>query len=303
MTYLQHIDNDESQKPPTPLDGRIVNIPTSTMNVSHVATAPERDFTGQLFSIAFWTFVGSIGFSIAGTLLLKLAPSLMEIFGPYYPQLVKTPTWTYMTLLPILPVLMYGRSLGWRTMAFFVIWGSIIGGLSEFIGTTTGFPFGEYAYTRWLGPKLMGHVPYFIPPSWFAMSIISLDLARRIARHRWKRILLATLFMTLWDVSLDPAMSRAFPFWTYPNGGFFFGMPASNWAGWLLVSFIIAAGYEWLGGGLRTTHRWAPWVYLLNCAFPLSISLLYGLYAAFAIGGVATALPLMLVWRRAELKE
>ena len=179
------------------------------MSLTHTAPVEQRDLAERLFKIAFWTFCGAIGFSLAGTLLLKLAPSLIEIFGPYYQSLVKTPTWTYMTLLPILPVLMYGRSLGWPLMAFFVIWGSVIGGLSEFIGTTTGFPFGAYTYTGWLGPKLLGHVPYFIPPSWFAMSIVSLDLARRIARHRWERILLATLFMTLWDVSLDPAMSRA----------------------------------------------------------------------------------------------
>jgi putative membrane protein len=268
------------------------------MKPTNAAASESSDVTERLFRIALWAFVGAIGFSIAGTLLLKLAPSLMQVFGPYYPTLVKAPTWTYMTLLPLLSVLMYSRSLGWPLLTFFVIWGSVVGGLSELIGTTTGFPFGAYTYTAWLGPRLLGHVPYFIPASWFAMSIISLDLARRIARHRWERILLAALFMTLWDVSLDPAMSRAFPFWTYPGGGFFFGMPASNWAGWLGVSLVIVAGYEFIGGGLRASHRWAPGVYVLNCVFPLSISLLYGLYAAFAIGAAATALPVWLLWRR-----
>ena len=257
----------------------------------------QTDLVERLFKVAFWIFVGAIVFSIAGTLLLKLAPSTLEFFGPIYPQLVKTPTWTYMTLLPILPVLMYSRSLGAGRMVFFVLWGSIVGGMSELIGTTTGFPFGAYAYTTWLGPKLLGHVPYFIPLSWFAMSIISLDLARRITTRRWQRILAATVLMTLWDVSLDPAMSRAFPFWTYPDGGFFFGMPASNWAGWLGVSLVIVLGYEFLGGGLRASNRWAPWVYVLNCAFPLSISLLYGLFVAFFIGLAATALPLLALWK------
>ena len=271
------------------------------MTVAQLDIVKQTTLAERLFKIALWGFVGSIVFSVAGTLLLKLAPSLMTVFGPYYPQLVKTPTWTYMTLLPLLPVLMYSRSLGWRRMAFFVVWGSVIGGVSELIGTTTGFPFGAYTYTQWLGPKLFEHVPYFIPLSWFAMSIISLDLARRLTPNRWPRILLATVFMTLWDVSLDPAMSKAFPFWIYPDGGFFYGMPASNWAGWLGVSFVIIAGYEYLAGGLKSTHRWAPEVYALNCAFPLSISLLYGLYGAFIIGLLAAALPLLLLWRRGRL--
>ena len=271
------------------------------MAVAQLEKAQQADLTERLFKIGFWTFVGSICFSFAGTLLLQAVPSLMAVFGPYYTQLVKAPTWTYMTLLAILPVLMYYRSLGWPLMAFFIVWGSLIGGLSEYLGTTTGFPFGAYSYTGWLGPKLFGHVPYFIPPSWFAMAIISLDLARRLATSRWGRILLATIFMTLWDVSLDPAMSRAFPFWTYPDGGFFYGMPASNWAGWLLVSVIIMIGYEYLGGGLKETHSWAPWLYVLNCVFPLSISLLYGLYGAVVVGLLAMALPLWLLWRRNKL--
>jgi len=256
-----------------------------------------------LFQFAFWLFAGSIAFSIAGMLFLKLVPSSMEIFGPIYTKLVKTPTWTFMTMLGILPLLMYGPSLGWKRMTFFAGWGCIIGGASELIGTTgwatvggIPLPFGAYEYTSWLGPKLAGHVPYFIPPSWFAMSIVSLDLARRLSTGRWGAIGLGTLFMVLWDVSLDPAMSLAFPFWSYGVEGFFFGMPLSNWIGWAVVTLIILIGYEFIGGGLDTTDPRAPWVYLLNCIFPLSISALQGFYAAAFFGVLATAIPFLALW-------
>ena len=268
------------------------------MSLAQIEKAEDRDLVAVAFGVAFWTFVGTIAFSIAGSLLLKLVPAAMDVFGPYYVQLVQAPTWTYMALLPLLPMLMYGPTVGWRRMAFFFAWGSALGGASELIGTTTGFPFGVYEYGFWLGPKLFDHVPYFIPPSWFAMSIISLDLARRLATSRLGRILLATVFMVLWDVSLDPAMSRAFPFWTYAADGFYYGMPLSNWAGWFGVTLVIVAGYEWMGGGLAASHRWAPWLYALNCIFPLSICLLQGLYGAAAIGAVATAVPLALVYYR-----
>ena len=266
-----------------------------------VLTSPSvSDASGvdRAFRITLYVFAGTIVFSLGGTLLLKLVPSTMQIFGPYYATLVKAPTWTYMALLPILPILMYGPTLGARKMAMFFVWGCLIGGLSELVGTTTGFPFGAYSYTTWLGPKLFGHVPLFIPPSWFAMSIVSLDLARRLATGRAGRILLATVFMVLWDVSLDPAMSHAFPFWTYPDGGFFYGMPLSNWLGWFGVSLVIMAGYELIWGGLTRSHRQAPTVYLLNCLFPLLLSLLYGLYLAFFVGALATALPLVAVYLR-----
>lgn len=258
-----------------------------------------------LFQFAFWLFVGSICFSVAGMLLLKLFPAAMSLFGPIYTKLVKTPTWTFMTMLAILPILMYGTDLGWGRLVAFGVWGCLIGAGGELIGTmglwTVGdvpLPFGEYHYTEWLGPKIAGHVPYFIPPSWFAMALVSFDLARRASRTRWAQILLGTTFMVLWDVSLDPAMNQAFPFWDYAADGFFFGMPFSNWCGWFGVTLVILVGYEWMRGDRPIQNDWAPWVYGLNCLFPICISLLRDLYLAAAIGVLATALPFLLLWMR-----
>jgi putative membrane protein len=268
--------------------------------------ATRRDLQDNIdlvFRFSFWLFVGAISFSVAGMLLLKLFPSTMELFGPIYTKLVKTPTWTFMTMLAILPVLMYGSSLGWRRIWAFVAWGCLVGAAGELIGTTgiltvggIPLPFGEYHYTNWLGPKIAGHVPYFIPPSWFAMSIVSLDLARRVTTRRWGYILLGTIFMVLWDVALDPAMNQAFPFWNYAVDGFFFGMPFSNWVGWFVVTLVILIGYEWMRGDREIQNDWAPWVYALNCFFPLAICLLRDLYLAALIGTLTSALPFVLLW-------
>lgn len=269
--------------------------------MSSSSLAPDPSFLARLQRVGLWIFIVSIVFSLAGTLALIVRPSLMAIFGPYYESLVKTPTWTYMALLALLPLLMYGQSLGWTRVLGFAVWGCLIGGLSELIGTTTGLPFGPYRYTEWLGPKAFGHVPYFIPLSWFAMSLVCLDLAGRATDRRALRVILASLYMVLWDVSLDPAMSRAFPFWTYGVDGFFYGMPASNWAGWFIVSVIIVAGYEYVGGGVDHPHRQAPLLFALNCFFPFMLCLLYGLYVAFFAGVVATAIPLVVAWRNGRL--
>lgn len=253
--------------------------------------------------LALWLFVGAIAFSVAGMLLLKLVPSAIEIFGPYYPTLVKTPTWTFMMLLALLPVLMYGPSLGWKRIGLFLLWGGLVGGLSELVGTTgiltvadIPLPFGEYHYTDWLGPKFAGHVPYFIPPSWFAMSIVSLDLAHRTTDRTWGNVALGTTYMVLWDVSLDPAMNHAFPFWNYGVDGFFFGMPLSNWFGWAVVSLIIVLGYEYLRDDHSLQHPWAPWVYVLNCLFPIAITLIQGSAVAGLIGALATSVPFLFIW-------
>lgn len=275
----------------------MASIDTLTRSRLAARSGASPPLADRLFTVGFWIYAGAIAFSILGMLLLRAFPSTLPIFAPYYDLLVKTPTWTYMTLMALLPVLMYAPMLGARQITLFVVWGSLIGAASELIGTTTGFPFGAYSYTDWMGPQIAGHVPYFIPLSWFAMSILSLDLARRITANRWTRILLATVFMVLWDVSLDPAMGRfaQTTFWSYPGGGFYYGMPLTNWAGWFGVSLVIMIGYEYLGGGLPASDRRAPLVYGLNCLFPILLCLLYGLYIAFFAGLVAAAIPYVLL--------
>jgi carotene biosynthesis associated membrane protein len=278
-------------------------MPSSIESSRQLQENTLEENVNLVFQFAFWLFVASICFSIAGMLLLRLFPSTMGLFGPVYTKLVKTPTWTFMTMLAILPVLMYGSSLGYWRLGGFIVWGCAVGAASELIGTTgllsignVSLPFGEYQYTQWLGPKIAGHVPYFIPPSWFAMALVSMDLARRVTKARWGAVLLGAVFMVIWDVSLDPAMNEAFPFWQYAADGFFFGMPFSNWCGWFGVTLIIMIGYEWMRGEDEIQNDWAPLLYGLNCFFPICISLLRDLYLAAFIGVAATAIPLVLLW-------
>jgi putative membrane protein len=286
--------------------------------LGNAAAAPGTHSTrerGWLFKGALAVFAGAIGFSIAGMVLLLVVPASKDFFGPYLQTLVVAPTWAYMALLGLLPLLIYGPLVGWRRALLFAALGCAIGGGSELVGTNVGLPFGEYLYTGWLGPKIAGDVPYFIPPSWFAMSLLSLDLAQRVTgpsgRTRWRRILLATTFMVLWDVSLDPAMNGAGVatspfslgmemFWTYPPADafkFYYGMPLSNWLGWFAVTFLIVCTYEFVAGGLPTESRWAPPVYLLNCLFPIVLCAMYGLFIPAAVGAVAAAIPLAAAYR------
>lgn len=222
--------------------------------------------------------------------------------------LVNTPTWVYMALLPILSFALYYETLGLKRSVAFVLAGALAGAVAELVGTQTGFPFGEYAYTNRLGPKIMGHVPYFIPLSWYALSILCYDLARRMNMGVAGRIIGTAILMILWDVSLDPAMNQGggtFVFWSYPSGGPYFGMPWVNWLGWFATSLLIGGAYE-LIGGLRSkpiapVERWALILYAVNLLFPISICFLYGLPLAGAFGLAALLIPVTLLhFRKAE---
>ena len=134
----------------------------------------------------------------------------------------------------------------------------------ELIGTSTGFPFGPYSYTSFLGIKILDHVPYSIPLSWFYMGFTSYILASMIVPRLWQRhytaptrlanaatqlplrgqasrketfwsLVLGAYFLTVWDLALDPAMASNYlplHFWIWHQTGPYFGMPMSNLVGW-----------------------------------------------------------------------
>ena len=258
----------------------------------------------RAFFVSFGLLAATIAFSILGTLSLYVGP-VRDFFLPYYDALVAAPTWTYMALLPVVTLALYWDELGPRKSVLFLLAASVIGAGAELLGTNTGFPFGEYHYTDRLGAKIAGDVPYFIPSSWYALALLSYDLAGRLGGGRVVRALGTALFMVVWDVSLDPAMNQGggtFVFWEYPGGGAYFGMPFVNWVGWAVTSVAIAFAFDALGGqepaGTPLTARWAPVVYAANVLFPVAICLLYGLPVAGVIGLVTLGASLALVrWR------
>jgi len=258
-------------------------------------TDPRRpSVSPRLFAITLGLFAGSVAFSLAGMTLMRVAPSVAALAGPALPWLMKAPTWLYMLALPAIALMLHLSALGWWRSGFLLVWGSFIGMMAELMGTGTGYPFGAYSYTAFLDPKILDHVPFLIPLSWYAVSALALDLASRLSLSRGQRILAAAAFMVLWDVALDPAMGAAFPVWTWETEGFFYGMPALNWVGWYAVSIVIVWGYEVLGKfELVDPPRHTVTAWLVNGAFPVGICIVSGLYAAALIGAVALLLPLL----------
>ena len=236
----------------------------------------------------------SIAFSLMGFILLAAAPRIIAWAGPLLPWFMRVPTWIYMIVLPLLAVAMYLPDLGWRRMLLFAALGSGVGLIAELIGTRTGYPFGAYQYTPFLDPKLLGDVPVLIPPSWFAVSLISFDLAGRLGLGRAGRIAAAALILTLWDVALDPAMSRGFPVWSWEIDGAYYGMPLVNWAGWFATGLVIAAGYEALGfDRFARPSPWAVRVWVLNGIFPVGVCAIQGMGLGTLVGAAAIALPIV----------
>ncbi|MEP0902604.1 gamma-carotene 1'-hydroxylase CruF [Nodosilinea sp. FACHB-13] len=263
--------------------------------------------------------VVSMAFGLAGLLWVVPHPGIVEYLpaGPTLFQWSMAGGGVGYILLGTVAVALYAyRTLGLGSLITFAIAAVGVSLTSELLGTSTGFPFGNYSYLNGLGYKVAGLVPFTIPLSWFYLGLASFLLARSglaagggAGRYNWARslaaVFLGSILLTSWDFVLDPAMSQtALPFWYWHEPGAFFGMPYQNFVGWLGTGVVFMG----VALGLWKTFKFSPEldqgqltlplvVYLANFGFALVMSLAAGFYVPIALGILTGALPAVLCWR------
>ena len=135
----------------------------------------------------------------------------------------------------------------------------------ENIGSLTGVPFGHYHFEIGADLPHVGVIPVIVGPLWFGMGYFSWILAGTLlgapARPSGKFELLAwpivaAFVMTQWDVVMDPPLSTISKAWIWHDGGAHFGVPLSNYAGWLLTSWLFYQAFALYLNGRR--HVSAP---------------------------------------------
>lgn len=195
-------------------------IKTDILNLPSSATLILWVLTMIATPVVLWTF-GEVALQrmiVAGVLIQVVVVITILLTSSGW-------TNTLRIVLPILP-------LAW---------------LAEYVGSHSDFPFGAYHYTGILQPQV-GGVPLLIPLAWLMMlppawAVASLIVERDWAAGSWRgratRALVAALAFTAWDLFLDPQMVT-WNFWQWETPGLYFGIPLSNYAGWLLVSFIFS---------------------------------------------------------------
>lgn len=184
---------------------------------------------------------------------------------------------------------------GWRRTLLTGIAIGILSWAIEFLGSSTGLPFGAYHYTETLQPQFRG-VPLVIPLAWLMMLPPAWAVAQTlVGRHPfWRFIVVSALAFTAWDLFLDPQMvSWGYWEWETPIG--YFGIPWSNYAGWLLVSAFLTLAVRPLPVPVE------PLLVIYTITWALeSIGLLvfFGLPGPAFVGFVVMGFFVVLTWRQ-----
>jgi putative membrane protein len=173
----------------------------------------------------------------------------------------------------------------------------------ELTGVVSGFPYGPFFYGDSLGPKIAGLVPYLLPLSWVPLVLGAVAATSRAGSSGPQRavwILCAAVLLTLVDGVLDPG-AAALGFWIWPEGGVYYGVPFTNYLGWLLSSSVAAALL--IATGRRKWGRATPPAGMLDSlvfavAFWIGVAFWAGLLVPAVLG---VGLLSWILYRRARL--
>ncbi|MBI1962250.1 MAG: carotenoid biosynthesis protein [Candidatus Rokubacteria bacterium] len=214
--------------------------------------------------------------------------------------------------------------LGWRRTLLFggIVWP--VAWLGEFASTRVGIPFGRYHYTGLTrGRELyVADVPLMDSLSFAFLAYAAFCLARAaLARRRPSRgslALLSGMLMMALDVVIDPLAVRGDRWFLerifyYPEGGLYFGVPLSNFAGWVVVGTVgvglYLAAARTVGAASASPARGRAgmvWpgiaLYYAVLGFNLAVTVWIGEWLLAGLGGLvhaAVALALRFVHRHA----
>jgi len=157
--------------------------------------------------------------------------------------------------------------MGLKRAVYFLVITGAIGFFAEVLGTNSGFPFGKYYYTDFLGSKFLD-VPIVVPLVWFVIAYLSysivsgnLDSLSRSSISRNSTLvartaLLAAFGAVAWDFMIDPMFS-SYGYWVW-TGQFLplpelDGIPLTNFVGWFVLVALMIAVCLWVIPPLKTS--------------------------------------------------
>src|SRR5262245_6596100 len=167
---------------------------------------------------------------------------------------------------------------------------AVIGFIAEYIGVSYGFIFGRYVYTGTLQPLLLG-VPLVMASAWMILFAYVKQMLLPFKLSKPAEMIISAVWMVAIDLLIDPLAANQLGYWRWIDAGTYYGVPARNFLGWFVVSFMIF-------GIIRQRPQsdwWARSVGLSILLFFTVIALAYQLALAASVGLAVSLAHLALV--------
>ncbi|MDH3527999.1 MAG: isopentenyl-diphosphate Delta-isomerase [Acidobacteriota bacterium] len=168
---------------------------------------------------------------------------LLLAAGAFFMTHAEMPPWSYLVsgasvLLFLIPTAIAAvRWLGRFHAAIVFLLLGVYALTIETTAVVTGFPYGHFYYSDELGFKIYGIVPWAVFFAWTPLLLAAYVCARTIFRSAALRVAAIAVLVTAFDMVLDPGAVKA-GFWTFEESGEYYGVPVSNFVGWILSGAV-----------------------------------------------------------------
>jgi putative membrane protein len=212
--------------------------------------------------------------------------------------------------------------MGWKRTLVYIPLGYGLAWISEYSSIHWGFPYGDYYYLHdtmgkelWvLGVPFMDSLSYvFLSYCSYSMALFLLSPVRfgldgcyiletRSLRRGWSTLALGAFLFVLMDVIIDPVALQGYRWFLgqiygYRSPGIYFGIPMSNFGGWLLVGVVLVLALQmldrascledepsWYGRPTSWAVLLGPLLYVGVIAFNLVVTFWIGEHLLGAVG-------------------
>jgi uncharacterized membrane protein len=221
--------------------------------------------------------------------------------------------------------------VGWRRTLTFTVVGYLIAFASEWLSINTGFPYGWYYYIDSTSNRELwvAGVPFFDSLSYvflaycsYATALLILSpirvwrwnvvkLETRRIRSSLSALFLGAFLQTLLDIVIDPVALQGRRWFLgqiygYREQGAHFGVPLSNYWGWLLTSLLLVGAFQLIDARhtadapkgvcpLPFRALLGPVLYLSVLLFNLGVTIWIGEYFMALTGILMYSLPILVV--------
>jgi uncharacterized membrane protein len=169
------------------------------------------------------------------------------------------------------------------------------GFLAEVGGVQVALLFGPYSYSGVLQPQLAG-VPVVMACAWVILLAYVKNRLALLEMNRWVAVVAGAVWMTAIDLLIDPVATLGLGYWVWHAPGPYYGVPFSNFTGWLVVSAaLLAAGWNVRAEGLGPR-----WVGLSVIVFFGVLAMAHRLWWPVAVAGALCAWDAWLARARRE---
>ncbi len=200
-----------------------------------------------LWILSFFIF-GIMGHSIDKTynLMLLITPYVLLFFG----------------ILVLLPEILYNRRLlCWTVSAYLMTF------IIESTGVATGLIFGNYSYSRILGPVFLD-VPILIGFNWIIVVLGIIIILKKYIKSNISIIISTAIFCTFFDYIMEPAAVHM-NYWHWENNI----IPLKNYLAWFTTAAICASLFSFLK--IKTDLKLPGYYFLIQTVFFISLNTVF----------------------------